>query len=83
MAHEAHTRVNRDARPKLHAGEGHLVSNLVTFVVLLALLLLGFYLLNFVTFTTMWPFVAVIALSSLAYFVPCQIIGRGDSHERR
>lgn len=82
MAHEADTRVNRDARPKLHAGEGHLVSNIVTFVVLLAVFLLGFYVLQTATFTSVWEFAASIALCSLAYFVPCQLIGRGDSHNR-
>ena len=61
MAHEADTRVNRDARPKLHAGEGHLVSNIVTFVVLLAVFLLGFYVLQTATFTSVWELAASIA----------------------
>jgi hypothetical protein len=69
-----------DQRPKLHSGEGHLVENLVVFAVLALIFLVGFYVLSFADFTTVWPFAACIGLVSLAYFVPNQIIGRSDSH---
>ncbi len=69
-----------DQRHKLHSGEGHLGSNLAIFAVCLVILLAGFYVLNFVTFQTPWPFIACILLVGLAYFIPKQILGRSDSH---
>ena len=70
-------------RPKLHGGDGHLVSNLVTFGILAAILLAGFYVLNFAEKNVVWPYAACIGLVTAAYFVAIQILGRADSHERK
>lgn len=75
--------VSGSDRPKLHGGDGHLVSNLVTFGILTVILLAGFYVLNFVEKNVVWPYAASIGLITVAYFVAIQILGRADSLDKK
>ncbi|MEH0110253.1 hypothetical protein V6N00_11120 [Tersicoccus sp. MR15.9] len=55
-----------------HSGEGRFVSNLVTFIVLFVVFLVGIYLMSFVDHSnpaTWWAMPAAIIIASLAYFV--------------
>ncbi|GAA3289522.1 hypothetical protein ACFFON_16005 [Arthrobacter citreus] len=61
-----------------HSGEGHLVSNLVTFVIFLAIFLVGLYSLTWLTLDNVWPMAICLALGTLAYFVPF-LMGRSDT----
>lgn len=61
-----------------HSGEGHLVSNLVTFVIFVAIFVASLYSLTWLTLDNVWPMVACLVLASLAYFVPL-VMGRSDS----
>ncbi|GAA1351586.1 hypothetical protein [Falsarthrobacter nasiphocae] len=72
------------AQPTLrsHSGEGNLVGNIVIFAVLLAILLAGFFVLQYADFGVIWPFVACIALVSLAYVVP-MAMSRSSSRDAR
>ncbi|KNC18749.1 hypothetical protein AC792_10290 [Arthrobacter sp. RIT-PI-e] len=66
-------------RQPSHAGEGHLVSNLLWFVLIFGMFLLGIYLLTFLSLETIWPMGAVVVLSFLAFFIPQGIMGRADT----
>ncbi|MBP3037134.1 hypothetical protein J2M53_12860 [Arthrobacter sp. zg-ZUI100] len=61
-----------------HSGEGHLVSNLVTFVIFLAIFMVGLYSLTWLTLDNIWPMVICLALATFAYLVPF-MMGRSDS----
>lgn len=61
-----------------HSGEGHLVSNVVTFVIFLAIFLVGLYSLTWLSLDNVWPMVACLGLATLAYFVPF-MMGRSDT----
>ena len=63
-----------------HSGEGHLVSNLVTFVIFLAIFLVGLYSLTWLSLDNVWPMAICLALATLAYFVPF-LMGRSDTAE--
>ena len=63
-----------------HSGEGHLVSNLVTFVIFLAIFLVGFYSLTWLSLDNIWPMAICLGLATLAYLVPL-LMGRSDSAE--
>ena len=71
MSHEPTT-----AKQPSHAGEGHLVENVVVFVVIFGAFLLGIYLLNWLTLETVWPMAAIVVISFLAFFIPQGILGR-------
>ena len=68
------------AKQPTHSGEGHLVSNLVTFVIYLAIFVAGFYCLTWLTLDTVWPMAACLGLATLAYLVPF-MMGRSDTAE--
>lgn len=68
-----------DERQPSHAGENHLVSNILVFAVLFGMFLLGIYLLNFFTPDTWWPMAAIVVLAFLAFFIPQGILGRADT----
>lgn len=61
-----------------HSGEGHLVSNVITFVIFLAIFMVGLYSLTWLSLDNVWPMVICLALGTLAYFVPF-MMGRSDS----
>ena len=61
-----------------HSGEGHLVSNLVTFIVFMAIFAVGLYALSWLTLDNVWPMVICLALGTLAYLVPF-VMGRSDT----
>ncbi|GAB4099100.1 hypothetical protein [Sinomonas halotolerans] len=56
-----------------------LTGSVVIFVVLMAIFLVGLYLVQFLTLDTVWPMAALIGLFALAYFVPMTITGASDS----
>jgi dolichol kinase len=59
--------------------ENSLAGSLVIFAVLMVVFLLGLYLVQFLTFTTVWPMAALIGLFALAYFIPMAFFGRSDA----
>ena len=61
--------------------DNNTAASAVVFVILMAIFLLGLYLVQFLTFTTWWPMAALIGLFALAYFVPMAIMGASDSGE--
>ena len=61
-----------------HSGEGRLVSNVVTFVIFLAIFMVGLYSLSWLTLDNVWPMVICLALGTLAYLIPF-MMGRSDS----
>ncbi|WP_082046426.1 hypothetical protein [Arthrobacter sp. L77] len=67
------------AKQPSHAGEGHLVENVVVFVLIFGAFLLGIYLLNWLTLDTVWPMAAIVVIAFLAFFIPQGILGRSDT----
>ena len=61
-----------------HSGEGHLVSNLVAFVIYLALFAVGLYSLTWLSLDNVWPMAICLVLCTVAYFVPF-VTGRSDT----
>ncbi|MHA7239300.1 hypothetical protein [Arthrobacter sp. TMS1-12-1] len=66
-------------RQPAHAGEGHLIGNIVVFVIIMGAFLLGIYLLNWLTLDAVWPMAAILVLSFLVFFIPQGILGRADT----
>ncbi|MCU1631621.1 MAG: hypothetical protein JWM61_273 [Micrococcaceae bacterium] len=66
-------------RQPAHAGSGHLVGNILVFVIMFGMFLLGIYLLTWFTPQDIWPMGAIVVLSFLAFFIPQGILGRADS----
>ena len=66
------------AKEPTHSGEGHLASNLITFILMFALFLVGVYTLTWLDFDNIWPLFTCLAAFTLAYFIP-MIMGRSDS----
>lgn len=66
-------------RQPSHAGENHLVSNILVFALMFGMFLLGIYLLTFFSPDTIWPMGAIVVLAFLAFFIPQGIIGRADT----
>jgi hypothetical protein len=81
MSHEASAERNsrRADSPPAHAGKGHLVGNILVFVIMFGMFLLGMYLLTWFTPQNIWPMAAVIVLAFIAFFVPQGILGRADT----
>ena len=75
----SHTPSDRRQRQPSHAGENHLVSNILVFVIMFGMFLLGIYLLTFFDRDTMWPMAAIVVLGFLAFFIPQGILGRADT----
>ncbi|WP_077489765.1 hypothetical protein [Sinomonas mesophila] len=61
--------------------DNNLAASAVVFVILMAIFLLGLYLVQFLTFTSWWPMAALIGLFVLAYFIPMAIMGASDAGE--
>lgn len=66
------------AKQPTHSGEGHLVKNLVTFVIFFGLFALSLYSLNWLTLDVVWPMAACLVLGTLAYMIPF-MMGRSDT----
>ena len=66
-------------RQPAHAGEGHLVENVVVFAIIFGAFLLGIYLLNWLTLDAVWPMAAIVVIAFLAFFIPQGILGRSDT----
>ncbi|MET1153013.1 hypothetical protein [Arthrobacter sp.] len=73
------------AHPKqrTHSGEGHLVSNLITFVVIMLIFFGSLYAFSLESVIGPIPAFAIgLGLFTLAFFIPKQIIGRSDTHHK-
>ncbi|WP_312182476.1 hypothetical protein [Arthrobacter sp.] len=66
------------AKQPTHSGEGHLVKNLVTFIVFFGLFALSLYSLNWLTLEVVWPMAACLVLGTIAFLVPF-MMGRSDT----
>ena len=78
MSHEASTRSDAGSSPA-HAGKGHLVGNVLVFVIMFGMFLLGMYLLTWLSLDNVWPMAALVVLAFLAFFIPQGILGRADT----
>ncbi|MHA7287375.1 hypothetical protein ACX80I_13940 [Arthrobacter sp. MDT3-44] len=82
MSHEASARsdAGSDAeRSPAHAGKGHLVENILVFVIMFGMFLVGMYLLTWLSLDNVWPMAALVVLAFLAFFIPQGILGRADT----
>lgn len=69
-------------KQRSHSGEGHLASNLVTFVIMMVLFLASIFTFGLEPQIGAFPAFGIgLALFALAFFIPKQIIGRSDSHK--
>jgi hypothetical protein len=59
--------------------ENPLVGNVIIFVVMMALFILGLVLVSWLDFTTVWPMAALILCFVGAFFIPMTFLGRSDS----
>ncbi|WP_415856955.1 hypothetical protein [Sinomonas sp. G460-2] len=59
--------------------ENPLVGNIVIFVVLMAIFVLGLVAVSWLDFTTVWPMAVLILCFVGAFFIPMAIISRSDS----
>lgn len=59
--------------------ENPLVGNIVIFVVMMAIFVLGLVAVSWLDFTTVWPMAVLILCFVGAFFIPMAIIGRSDS----
>lgn len=69
-------------KQRSHSGEGHLVSNVITFVIMMVLF--GASLVSFglePQIGAVPAFGIGLLLFALAFFIPKEILGRSDSHE--
>ncbi len=78
MSHEAITAQGREHEPE-HAGKGHLVENIIVFVIMFGMFVLGVYLLSWFRPDNIWPMGAIVVLAFIAFFIPQGIIGRADT----
>lgn len=72
---------HKKRRPE-HSGEGHLMTNVVAFIVMFILFALSIYSLTFFERTNVWPFAVCLTLFFLAFWIPQTILGRSDSGYR-
>lgn len=69
-------------KQRSHSGEGHLVSNIVIFVLMMVLFLGAIVAFGLEPQIGWIPAFAIgLTLFALAFFIPQQIIGRSDSHK--
>ena len=78
MSHEASARSDAGSSPA-HAGKGHLVGNILVFVIMFGMFLLGLYLVSWLSLDNVWPMAALVVLAFLAFFIPQGILGRADT----
>jgi hypothetical protein len=73
-----------DGKSRNHSGEGHLVLNIVTFVILFIVLLAGFYATSFTNFGDAWhawlPMLAVIIGGGVIAYGGAMALSRRTSH---
>ena len=70
----------RDGKPANYSGEGNAAGNWLIYGITLILFIVGLYMFNMLAFENVWvPMLGVIILSSLAFFIPKQIIGRSNT----
>lgn len=70
----------RDGKPANYSGEGNTIGNLLAVTIPVILFIVGLYMFNFLGFYDVWiPMLGVIVLTSLAYFIPKQLIGRSNT----
>ncbi|MUK03027.1 hypothetical protein GM708_14495 [Vibrio cholerae] len=74
MSHEA----SAESQPA-HAGKGHLVSNIVWFVVIFGAFLLSMYSLTWFTPQEIWPMGVLVVVAFLVFYIPQGILGRADT----
>lgn len=67
-----------------HSGEGHLVSNLIIFIILMACFLGAMYAFSFWSLDNAFiPGIIGMALFALSYFIPKQIMGNMEKRTRK
>ena len=66
------------AKQPTHSGEGHLVSNLVTFIVFFGLFLASIYALNWLSLDAVWPMAVCLVVATLVFLIPFTM-GRSDT----
>ena len=66
------------AKQPTHSGEGHLVSNLVTFIVFFGLFCASIYSLNWLSLDVVWPMVTCLVVGTLVFLIPF-MMGRSDT----
>jgi hypothetical protein len=71
-------RTNAGSQPA-HAGKGHLVSNIVWFVLIFGAFLVSMYLLTWFTPQDVWPMAVIVVVAFLVFFIPQGILGRADT----
>lgn len=73
-----------DGKNRNHSGEGHAASNIITFVVLFAVLVAGFYATSFEKFSPAWdawfPMLAVILGGAAVYGIAMHVFGNSDTN---
>ncbi len=70
----------RDGKPANFSGEGNTAGNWIMYGVVLLLFIVGLYMLNFLSFGTVWiPMGGLILLGSLAFAIPKEVIGRSNT----
>jgi hypothetical protein len=68
-----------DKRQPSHAGENHLVSNILWFLLIFGAFLLSIYLMNWFTPDTIWPMGVIVVIAFLVFYIPQGILGRADT----
>lgn len=70
----------RDGKPTDYSGQGNTAGNLIAFIILVAVFVVGLYMFNFLAFENVWfPMSGVLILGALAFFIPKQIIGKSNT----
>ncbi|MGO1319996.1 MAG: hypothetical protein ACTII7_05930 [Galactobacter sp.] len=73
-----------DGKNRNHSGEGHLVSNIITFVIFFAVLVAGFYATSYTDFggawVAWWPMLAVIGAGVIVYGGSMALCKRTSHH---
>lgn len=79
MAHPVtQPRESGEKRPE-HSGDGHLLTNVLVFGVMILLFAGAIYSLAFFERTNVWPFAVCLGLFFLAFWIPQAILGRSDT----
>jgi len=70
----------RDGKPANFSGEGNTAGNWLLYAVVLILFYVGLYMMNWLSFETVWiPMLGVIVLGSIAFFIPKHVVGRSNT----
>ncbi|WP_026553025.1 hypothetical protein [Arthrobacter sp. H20] len=79
MSHTTASERTAQSKQPTHSGEGHLASNLITFIIMMALFLGSIFSLTFFVQGNVWAFAVCLVLFFLAYWIPQGILGRSDT----